>query len=160
MINIEEKPQLTIPRVSSIFCLKSLTQNQIFKLTTGKHWSEKKRHLIKLAKNFGIVIETDEQLKYLIEVHCPNEEERIKKQFFIDSQTGKRKTHLTPTDVKGDFIKINRPVIGVKYHISWAFSGAVFKLVKIEGDICYLDNPRHKRKQLLTCKISELRGLR
>jgi len=160
MNELEIKPQLTIPRVSSSFCLKSLTQNQISKLIGGKHWSEKKQHLIKLAKNFGIVIENDEQLKYLIEVHCPNEELRIKKQFFIDSQTGKIKTHLTPTDVKGDFIKINRPVIGVKYHISWAFSGAVFKLVKIEGDICYMDNPRHKRKQLLTCKVSELRGLR
>ena len=160
MMNNAEKPQLTIPRVSSSFCFKSLTKNQIYKLIGGKHWSEKKQHLIKLAKNFGIIIENDEQLQYLIEIHCPNEEARIKKQFFIDSQTGKRKTHLTPTDVKGDFLKINKPVIGVKYHISWAFSGAVFKLVKIEDDICYLDNPRHKRKQLLTCKVSELRGLR
>jgi len=71
------------------YCFKSLTQNQINQLIGGKHWSEKKQHLIKLAKNFGIVIETDEQLQYLIEVHCPNEEVRIKKQFFIDSQTGK-----------------------------------------------------------------------
>ena len=159
-MNNAENPQLTIPRVSSSFCFKSLTQNQIYKLIGGKHWSEKKQHLIKLAKNFGIVIENDEQLKYLIEVHCPNEEARIKKQFFIDSQTGKRKTHLTPTDVKGDFLKINKPIIGEKYHISWAFSGAVFRLIKIEDDICYLDNPKYKRKQLLTCKISELRGLR
>lgn len=138
-----------------------LTQKQIYQLTEGKkHWSEKKQYLVKLAKNFGITITTDEELKYLIEVHCPNEERRIKKQFFIDSQTGKRKTHLTPTDVKGDFTKITHPVIGVKYHISWAFSGAVFKLVKVEGDTCYLDNPKYKRKQLLTCKVSELRGLR
>lgn len=140
---------------------RPLTQKQIYQLTEGKkHWSEKKQHLIKLAKNFGITISTDEELKYLIETHCTNEERKIKKQFFIDSQTGKRKTHLTPTDVKGDFTKITHPVIGVKYHISWAFSGAVFKLVKVEGDICYLDNPKYKRKQLLTCKVSELRGLR
>jgi len=138
-----------------------LTQKQIYQLTEGKkHWSEKKQHLIKLAKNFGITISTDEELKYLIENHCPNEERRIKKQFFIDSQTGKRKTHLTPTDIKGDFTKITHPVIGVKYHISWAFSGAVFKLVKVEGDTCYLDNPKYKRDTLLKCKVSELRGLR
>jgi hypothetical protein len=140
---------------------RPLTQNQIFVLTDGKkHWSEKKQHLIKLAKNFGITITTDDELKYLIEVHCSNEEKRIKKQFFIDSQTGKLKTHLTPTDVKGDFTKITNPVIGVKYHISWAFSGAVFKLVKVEGDTCYLDNPKYKRETLLKCKVSELRGLR
>ncbi len=140
---------------------RQLTQNQIYQLKYGKkHWSEKKQHLIKLAKNFGISINNDEELKELVEVHCTNEENRIKKQFFIDSQTGKIKTHLTPTDVKGDFIKITQPIIGVKYHISWAFSGAVFKLVKIEGNTCYLDNPKYKRKQLLTCKLDELRGLR
>ena len=38
-----------------------LTQKQIYQLTEGKkHWSEKKQHLIKLAKNFGITISTDE----------------------------------------------------------------------------------------------------
>ena len=140
---------------------RPLTQKQIYQLTEGKkHWSEKKQHLIKLAKNFGITITNDEELKYLIEVHCINEDKRIRKQFFIDSQTGKRRNHLTPTDVKGDFTKIIRPVIGVKYHISWAFSGAVFVLKKIEGDTCYLDNPKYKRTRLLTCKVSELRGLR
>lgn len=150
----------TVPNVV-ITDFRPLTQKQIFALTEGKkHWSEKKQHLIKLAKNFGIIINNDEELKYLIETHCKNEERRIKRQFFSDSQTGKRRTHLTPTDVKGDFTKINRPIIGVKYHISWAFSGAVFKLVKVEGDTCYLDNPKYKRNQLLTCKVSELRGLR
>lgn len=138
-----------------------LTQKQIVQLTDGKkHWSEKKTHLIKLAKNFGILINNDDELRYLIEFHCPNEDRRIRKKFFDDSQSGKIKTHLTPTDVKGNFTKITNPVIGEKYHISWAFSGAVFKLVKVVGDICYLDNPKHKRKELLTCKISELRGLR
>ena len=139
----------------------TLTQNQIYQLTEGKkHWSEKKQHLIKLAKNFGITISSDGELKYLIEIHCVNEQKRIQKKFFDDSKSGKIKTHLTPTDVKGDFTKITNPVIGVKYHISWAFSGACFKLVKVDGETCYLDNPKYKRKELLTCKISELRGLR
>lgn len=140
--------------------MKQLTQNQIYRLTEGKkHWSEKKDFLIKLAKNFGISITSDEELRYLIEIHCPTEEKRIRKQFFIDSQTGKRLNNLTPTDVKGYFTKISHPVIEVKYHISWAFSGAVFVLKKIEGTKCYLDNPKHKRKTLLVCDISELRGL-
>ena len=75
---------------------RPLTQKQIYQLTEGKkHWSDKKQYLIKLAKNFGIVINSDEELKYLIEVHCPNEDRRIKRQFFIDSQTGKLKTYLS-----------------------------------------------------------------
>lgn len=165
-MNSENKDEVTpssgnIANAVLAAAFRPLKQKQIYQLTEGKkHWSEKKQHLIKVAKNFGITISTDEELKYLIEIHCPNEERRIKKQFFIDSQTGKRKTHLTPTDVKGDFTKITRPVIGVKYHISWAFSGAVFKLVKVEGDTCYLDNPKYKRDTLLKCKVSELRGLR
>lgn len=147
--------------LAAAFHSVKLTQNQIRSLQEGKkHWSLKTKHITKLAKNFGITISTNEEICYLIEIVCPKEEARIKKQFFIDSQTGKRMTHLTPTDVKGNFTKIINPVIGVKYHISWAFSGAVFKLVKVEGDTCYLDNPKYKRKQLLTCKVSELRGLR
>jgi hypothetical protein len=70
------------------------------------------------------------------------------------------KTNFTPTDVKGDFLPVSNPQIGSRYHISWAYSGAVFVLVKVENDICYLDNPRHHRKKLLTCKVSELRNLR
>ena len=139
--------------------MKQLTQNQINALKGGKHWSEKVKHLTKLAKNFGIIISNDEELKHLIEIHVPNEEKRLKQKFFQDSKSGKIKTYLTPTDVKGYFPKITTPVIGVKYHISWAFSGAVFVLKKIENDTCYLDNPKHKRNQLLTCKVSELRGL-
>lgn len=140
---------------------KQLTPNQVQALKEGKkHWSEKKTHLIKLAKSFGITINNDEELRYLIEVHCPNEEIRIKRQFFYTSQTGKIVNNLTPTDIKGNFKKITKPVIGVKYHISWAFSGAVFKLVKIDGDTCYMDNPKYKRKNLIVCKVSELRKLR
>jgi hypothetical protein len=146
--------------LAAAFSSVKLTQKQIWQLTEGKkHWSAKEQYLIKLIKNFGYNV-MPEELGYFIEVVVPQEQARIKKQFFIDSQTGKRKTHLTPTDVKGDFTKITNPVVGVKYHISWAFSGAVFKLVKLEGDTCYLDNPKYKRETLLKCKVSELRGLR
>lgn len=143
-----------------IFKNVKLTQKQIYCLREGKkHWSLKINYITKLAKNFGIII-TEEEVGYMIETVCTREEARIKKQFFIDSQTGKLKTFLTPTDVKGDFEKVITPVVGFKYHISWAFSGAVFKLVKVENENCYLDNPKHKRKDLLKCRVSELRGLR
>ena len=141
--------------------MKKLSFNQIYLLTSGKkHWSQKKKHLIALAKNFGITINNDEELKFLIEVHCPAEELRIKRQYFLDSQSGKIKTTLTPTDVKGDFRKVDNPRINFRYHVSWAFSGAVFVLKAVVGDTCYLDNPVNKRKQLLTCKVSELRHIR
>lgn len=144
-----------------LFSDVKLTKNQIFTLTNGKkHWSEKKQHLLKLAKNYGIKISTDDELQYLIEVICPRERKRIKREFFMDSQSGKRKTHLTPTDVKGNFEVSTEFIIDKKYHISWAFSGAVFVLKHIKGDICYLDNPKYKRKTLITCKKSELRELR
>lgn len=149
------------PLLAAAFQGVKLTQNQIRSLQEVRpHWKLRNKEIINRAKSFGISISTDEEINYLIDVVCPREEARIKKQFFIDSQTGKRMTYLTPTDVKGDFTKIINPVIGVKYHISWAFSGAVFKLVKVEGDTCYLDNPKYKRKDLLKCKVSELRGLR
>lgn len=136
-----------------------LTRKQIFELTKGdRYWWEKREHLIRLAGCFGIVIKTDGELKNLIEVHCLNEARRIRKK---DIKNGRsKKTNLIPTDKRGGFAKVGKPVVGYKYHISWAFSGAVFKLVKIDGDVCYLDNPKYKREKLLECKVSELRGLR
>lgn len=144
-----------------------LTKKQVYALApTKKHWSEKKEFYIKLIKNFGYTI-LPEQLEYFLEVIVPNEKARFdkeekekQKQFFIDSQSGKIKSHLTPTDIKGDFSIVTEPVIGNKYHISWAFSAAVFVLKEIKNGICYLDNPKYKRKTLLTCKLSELRNLR
>jgi hypothetical protein len=139
--------------------MNQLTQNQALSLIGGKHWSEKKNHLIRLAKDYGIMITTDDELKYLVEIHAPAQLKRIQQEYYNKSQTGEIKTKFTPTDVKGTFAKVTEPVIGNKYHISWAYSAAVFKLVKITNDICYLDNPKYKKKQLLTCKLSELRHL-
>ena len=136
-----------------------LTRNQIFVLSEGKkHWSEKADFLLKKIKNFGYDIKPDE-LGHFIEVIVPSEQRRIKKQFFLDSMSGKRVNNLTPTDVKGTFGVVEDPTIGFNYHISWAFSGAVFQLMKIENGLCYLDNPKHKRKDLLVCKVAELRHL-
>lgn len=61
---------------------------------------------------------------------------------------------------ENNFQKAENPVIGKRYHIAWAYSGAVFKLVRIEGDKCFLDNPKHKRENLLECNISDLLEVR
>lgn len=150
--------------LSNISCKETfehvkLSQNQVNLLTSGKkHWSLKVDYLIKQIKCFGHVV-TAEQLGYFIEVVVPREAARIRKQFFLDSTSGKRKNNLTPTDVKGTFSPVVHPLIGSKYHISWAFSGAVFRLIRIDGDMCYLDNPKYKREVLLACKTTDLRGL-
>lgn len=62
---IQTRSSAGVAQSQAAFC--PLTRNQILALTEGKkHWSEKKQHLIKLAKNFGITITTDDELKYLI----------------------------------------------------------------------------------------------
>lgn len=138
-----------------------LTMKQIDTLTLGKkHWSEKPKHILSLFKSwFGFPLDP-EKLEWFMEELVPAAKKRLQREYFDKSQKGIIKTKFTPTDVNGGFSVITRPVIGCKYHISWAFKGAVFKLVKIDGDVAYLDNPKHKRKELLKCKVSELRALR
>lgn len=141
--------------------MKQLTQKQIFALTDGKkHWTEKKKHISQLAKSFGIFLSSDEDMHYLMEVHCQNEEKRIKRQYMEDSKTGKRLTVYTPTDVKGGFNAVKCPIIGKRYHLSWAYSGSLFVLKKIDGEKCYMDNPKYPRQQLLECNLVDLRETR
>lgn len=140
--------------------LKPLTQNQIYILTTGKkHWSKKVKFLMERIISFGNKISEDE-LQYFMEEYIPSEEKRIKREYFYKSQTGEKNTKFTPTDVDGTFNKPDKPIIGKRYHISWAFKGAIFVLKKVEGEIAYLDNPKNKRETLLKCKVSELRCVR
>lgn len=141
-----------------------LTQNQIFRLTDGKkHWSKKTNHIMTLIRSFQIPV-TEDQLPWFMDIFIPQEEKRIQREYYNKSQTGEIRSKFTPTDVKGDFPPIQNPIVGMKYHISWAHSGAVFKLIEIKGDTCYVDNPKYGREKqglpLLKCKTSELRGLR
>lgn len=127
-----------------------ITHRQLLKLTEGsKHWSEKKVHLIKIAKSCSIVIETNDELQELIEVHCPKEARRL----HWESQARLR------TD-KHDFATVDEPIIGRKYHLAWAVKGAVFILMSIEDEYGYFDNPKYKRKDLLKAKLSDMRHLR
>jgi Asp-tRNA(Asn)/Glu-tRNA(Gln) amidotransferase C subunit len=140
--------------------LKPLTRHQIFVLTSGKkHWSKKKKFLLERILSFGNKI-TEDDLQYFMEDYIPSEEKRIRVDYFRKSQTGEKITKFTPTDVDGSFSVPDKPIIGKRYHISWAFKGAQFILKKVEGDYAYLDNPRNKRATLLKCKVSELRNLR
>lgn len=140
--------------------LKPLTQNQIYVLTSGKkHWSKKIPFIMSRIISFGNKI-TENDLPYFMDVYIPSEEKRIKRDFFNKSQTGEIKSKFTPTDIDGKFIPVDKPIIGKRYHISWAFKGAVFVLKKIEGDIAYLDNPKNRRTTLLKCNLNELRHIR
>lgn len=128
----------------------SLTEKQIFQLTQGKKpWYEKKEHLIRIAKGFGILCETDDDLYQLVEIHCPKERQRL----------DKKAQDYYRTDKYG-FAKVKDPQIGGKYHLAWAVKQAVFVLVRIEGHIGLFDNPIYKRDGLLRSKLSDIRALR
>ena len=142
-----------------------LTKRQIERINyeclgTKKHWSEKPKHCISIIKSFYKEID-ESKLEWFLEKFVPSEEKRIKVQFFVDSQTGKINTHLTPTDVDGNFDAIETPIIGRKYHLSWAFKAAVFVLVSIDNDKVhgYVDNPKYKRAWPMKIKLSDLRKL-
>lgn len=129
-----------------------------------KHWSQKIIHALKIVKRFYPEIqETD--LQWYLEEYVPSEIKRHKKLFMQKSASGELNNNYTPTDVSNSISnqRFNTPkklVIGVKYHLSWAYKGAVFVLKRIEGEYCYLDNPKNPRVNLLKAKISELRSIK
>ena len=127
-------------------------------------WYDKKPHLIKMFngwKNLGFTI-TEDNLEEFLD-SCKQETKRREIEHFHKSQTGEVQSKYTPAD-KSDvpFGAVDSPVIGSKYHLSWAFKGAVFRLKKLDEDNihCYLDNPKYKRKDLHKAKIGDLRALR
>jgi hypothetical protein len=153
--NINGFPKLTKKQIDRI---------EMDLLLGKKHWTQKVKHALGIIKPFYKEI-TEDQLPLFLEDYVPAERERIKKEFMENSRTGKINTKYTPTDVSntiggGYFSTIKNPVIGVKYHLSWAYKGAVFVLKAIEGNYCYLDNPRMPRKELLKAKVEDLRSLR
>jgi len=50
------------------------------------------------------------------------------------------------------------PIIGKKYHVSWAHPGCVWILKEINGDKCVMKTSR--TKNLITVDKKDLRGLR
>lgn len=145
--------------------MTQLTKNQISAVRRAacgkKHWSEKKKHIIGVVKSFYKDL-NEENLQWFIEEFVPSEEKRIQKEYFQKSQTGEINSAYTPTKFDETFQKVETPVIGMKYHLAWAFKAAVFRLVKLDGDgiHCYVDNPKYRREELLKTKISDLRKLR
>lgn len=139
--------------------LKPLTRNQIRSISGGKHWSEKKEFIIKRVRSYGIQI-TEDHLYYFMEVYVPSEQKRINRNHWANQMSGKKKTRYTPTDIKEGFDKVAKPQIGKYYHVSWAFSGAIFVLKRIEHPYGYLDNPKNKRKELLRVRLEDLRHTR
>lgn len=139
-----------------------LTDKQVesfeFQLHTRKHWTTRRHVVLGQLKAYQLDIK-DEELDHFMNVFIPSEVKRVKRARWDKIQKGIIKSPYTPTDVKGTFDIVENPKIGAKYHISWAYSGAQFKLIEIKGDIAYLDNPKYRRNKLLQCKVSELRHL-
>jgi hypothetical protein len=141
---------------------KQINRIEVDLLLGKKHWSTKIPHAIGIIKTFYKEI-TPSELEWFLELYVPAEKKRLHQEFMSKSASGELHNKFTPTDVSRDlgneFDVVIDPVIGVKYHLSWAYKGAVFVLKHVEGDHCYLDNPKHPRKQLLKAKIIDLRGL-
>ena len=55
--------------------------------------------------------------------------------------------------------RVKNPEIGNIYHLSWAYSGARFRLVRIEGQEIWLDNPIKSRKKLIRTTVDKLRNV-
>ena len=147
--------QLTLKQVNSF-------ESELF---GKKHWSEKKEHCIRQfnsrLQSFSSERVNDSNIEWFIETFLPNERKRIDKEIFQKMQSGELQGKFTPTDKATDaFDMVDHPEINKKYHVSWGFKGAVFVLKKIDGIYGYVDNPKHKRKNLLRIQLCDLRELR
>ena len=138
-------------------------ENQIF---TKRHWSTKKDHLVKVINNMLKSYNIDHQVTHdtlenfitIIEKErALSDQERYEKFRSGEYQS----PQVTPTkNATYAFSTVSEPVIGQKYHLSWAYKGAIFVLVEIDGNTIYLDNPKYRRKKLLKAKLSDLRHTR
>lgn len=145
-----------------------LTKRQLEKceydLKKGKGWRNKQQHCLNQIKSWGVVERdlTESELEWFFETFVPLERKRHNREEFKAYQSGERIGPKTPTDIAGGYDQVEDPQIGKKYHLSWAFQGAVFVLQQIDLDKvhCYLDNPRHKRKKPLKAKLEDLRHLK
>jgi len=141
---------------------KQIDRIEVDLLLSKRHWSTKIPHAISIIKTFYKEI-TPSELEWFLEHYVPAEKKRLHQEFMSKSATGELHNRFTPTDVSrelgSEFNIVVKPLIGAKYHLSWAYKGAVFVLKSIDGDYCYLDNPKHPRKELLKAKITDLLGL-
>ena len=148
--------------------IPKLTRKQLALIQTEliyskRNWRDKIPHALKILRNFYRDIDIS-NIEWYLEVYVPSEDKRIKKEFMQKSSIGELHNKYTPTDVSNtlgrNFTPVISPIVGEKYHVSWAFKGAVFTLKRIEGEYAYLDNPKHKRKVLLKVLIQDLRNLK
>ena len=57
-----------------------------------------------------------------------------------------------------DLMKVEKPVISHKYHVSWAAKGCVWRLIDIQGENAILQTPKTKKR--ITANLSDLRHIR
>ena len=56
-----------------------------------------------------------------------------------------------------DFAKVETPIINKCYHLSWAYRGAIFHLLSIDGDKGTVKAPKNANKKPLTINLRDLR---
>ena len=143
-----------------------LTKKQIWSLT---EYSVKKLHINSENKakrinqklqNYGLEIRvTPETLIDFYENVIPSFWKKLKRERFLKSQSGELDTALTPLRLsKTEFEEVIFPEIGKWYHLTWAFKGAKFKLLRIDGENGIVWTGETKNKEL-SIKLSELRHL-
>ncbi len=148
-----------------------LTKKQLEKceydLKKGKGWRNKKEHCLRILNQWNLLDRKleDSDLEWFFERFVPMERSRINRELHNRYQSGDLIGSKTPTDLPGrstGFNIVTCPRLGQKYHVSWAYRGALFVLEQLDPDGVhgYLNNPKNKRKKLLKVKLEDLRHLK
>lgn len=117
--------------------VKKITKKQLDRIMldvilSKKDWRLKIPHILSMVSNWKNLDKIDESNLEDFIISCEKEHKQRQIDYFKKCQTGEIQSAFTPTDKsKNQFKTITKPVIGGKYHLSWAFKGALFKLVKI-----------------------------
>ncbi len=139
-----------------------LTRKQTEKIALeklGRHWTEKRLHFTNMLKSMQIKVK-EEDLEHFMDVIVPSEEQRHYNIYLEKTKSGELQNKYTPTDKSSTvFKKTEKPVLGKKYHLSWAYKASVFVLRKIEGEYCYVSNPKYNKEKLIKTRLDSLREL-
>lgn len=136
-----------------------LTKKQVWELEYNfKSYIKSKQRIISTLKSWwhNIVDYTEEN-----EVFLDKFIKKQKKEYFLAVKSWEKQTRYTPTEKASiEFTQPTELKLNKIYHISWAYRAAKFRLKSFDNEYAYLDNPKHKRPELLKISISDLRECR
>lgn len=143
-----------------IYSSSMLTRNQLYQLEYNSHNYDTVQKIVSTLRSWWFLIEEkhittspSDFLKYFIKIQ--------KQQHMNAIRSWEIQTRYTPTVNSSIlFNNVSDPKPWKIYHIAWAYKGAKFRLRKIEFPYAYMDNPKHKRDELLKVKLSDLRERR